>query len=98
MTNRTTVAASGNSNPARRLPVECETTPTNHGIMAGPTAASENMTAPILRAATPKRCESRATVIGYKVEKLSPVISAAPITPGKVEVQSNIAMPAAATA
>src|SRR5271166_570970 len=53
------------------------------------------MTAPMLRAATPKRCESRATVIGYKVAKLKPVISAPAITPDNDGAQSINAMPAA---
>src|SRR5882762_7233751 len=94
-TNKITVAPSGSSSPARRLPVECEMTPTIQGMTAGPTAASENRTAPILRAATPKRCERRATVMGYKVAKLSPVISAPPITPASVGAHSIRPMPAA---
>ena len=89
-----TVAPSGSINPARKLPVVWEITPTIQGIIAGPTDARENMIAPMLRAATPKRCDSLATVIGYKVEKLSPVMSAPAITPANAGAQSISPMPA----
>ena len=50
----------------------------------------------MLRASMPNRCENRATVIGYKVAKLSPVISAPPIT--AVNVGAHTIKPIAAAA
>jgi len=47
------VAERGSKRPILRLPVACETTPTIHGKAAGPADASENMMAPMLRAANP---------------------------------------------
>src|SRR6266478_2755379 len=85
--NRITVAIKGTARPARRFPADCETIPTSHGNTAGPRAAIENMIAPTLRAATPKRWERRATVIGYTAAKLKPVIRALAITPDTVEVR-----------
>src|ERR1700722_13756928 len=80
MTKRTSVAARGKKRPSRKLPLACDITPTIHGIAAGPTAARENMTAPMLRALTPYRRVRRDTVMGYKVAKLNPVSRAAAIT------------------
>ena len=79
--NRITVAANGTTNPIRRLPDDCEMTPTSHGKAAGPSAASENMIAPMLLAAIPNRCESLATAMGYSAEKLKPVMAALAKTP-----------------
>src|SRR5208283_6245907 len=98
ISNRITVAANGTTRPARRLPVAFEITPTIHGNIAGPSDAKENIAEPMLRAATPRRCEKRATVMGYKVAKLSPVTSAAAVTPGRLDDHSISPIPAVAVA
>src|ERR1039458_352697 len=98
ISNKIAVAAKGTARPARRLPVAFEITPTTHGNTAGPSDAKENITEPMLRAPTPKRCEKRATVMGYKVAKLNPVTSAAAMTPGRVDEYSIRPIPAVAAA
>src|SRR5208337_942218 len=95
ISNKITVATNGTTRPARRLPVAFEITPTIQGNIAGPTDAKENITEPMLRAVTPKRCEKRATVMGYKVAKLNPVISAAAMTPARLDENNISPIPAA---
>src|SRR5208282_735277 len=96
--NKITAAANGTARPLRRLPVAFEITPTIHGSTAGPSDAKVNITDPMLRAATPKRCEKRATVMGYKMAKLNPVMSVAAVTPGRVDDHSISPIPAVAVA
>jgi len=71
MTNRINSRRQREQQPGAQTPSACEIKPTIHGRTAGPTAASENMIAPMLRAATPKRCESRATVIDTASQNLA---------------------------